>query len=299
MSESKRSDQEALAKRFAGMFASPVSVPEMRVLLPLAYDGPKNMYQLAKQRKCTYPAVHGAMKKLEKLGWVKVVKSGMSEKKHPMSVYGLTTEGLLWLFSNVPQSLYPSFFYDPSFGLKKIPRKKEIEELEKLKSKKDLLMHLFFGFDFDSVAKKNPALLPTVLNEWKRLKELESADELVWHFPGVAFETLKEYYLYSHARGFEGLRTGFSSLEKIFAYRLLYRYLERISGPPGIGGPYSAGVSELVMQKVVMTLTCSPELIDLAEQILKDLKTENGRRRDFIDNAEAVIADRRSHERAT
>jgi predicted transcriptional regulator len=271
-----------------------VSIPEARVLLTLAYRGPANMYQIstravkgkARAPKTTYPAVHGAIKSLKKLGWVKVVDEGKSRKNNPAKTYGLTVEGLLWLFARFPSITHPERLHDESVGLKMM-NQKQPKEVEKTHGDQD--SYFLFHFDFYSVRKKNVALLPIVFEKWERFQEFHSANDLMWNFPGVAQETLLEYHV-----GHEGLRERLKSMEMIFAYKLFYSYLENTSRFYGIPRPsfleFRKHAGEYIKKIAVETLTSSPQLAKLAHQILRDMKTQVDWKREIIDDSEAAIA---------
>ena len=51
-----------------------VPIPEWRILLVLAYDGPSTMYNIKQQYDFKYSAIHRATKSFEKLKWIKVVE---------------------------------------------------------------------------------------------------------------------------------------------------------------------------------------------------------------------------------
>lgn len=92
------------AKKFEKSRLFQLGVPDWKILLSLAYDGPQSKYDISKKYKIAYPVVHRATMSLKKTGWIKVVKQQLSKKDVPTKIYGLTSEGLLWVFSRLPKN---------------------------------------------------------------------------------------------------------------------------------------------------------------------------------------------------
>jgi hypothetical protein len=245
-----------------------IGVPEWRVLLILAYDGPQTMYQISKEHKVTYPLVHRATLSLERLNWIGVIETKVSEKNVSKKIYGLTSEGLLWLLSRVPKTIPPTLMDkslpDPS-GLRKAAAK-SISEPKNLETQTDVHIHLLYELNINRIAEANTGLLPLVFEFWKSYAIIGIVSDLTWRFPETAFGALVEYY-----KNWECLKDRFSAVEEIFAYKLYYAYLEHLGNASDRA---EAGYIETPMQQIAKVFSQSPELRELLDQILAELNAK-------------------------
>lgn len=208
--------QLSLAPRFNELRTRVIMVPEWKVLLALAYDGPKTMFDLSKFLDMAYPAVHKATKCLEQLKWVKIIRRGMSVKNVPTKVYGLTKEGLLWMFSRLSDPVTISH----SRTMRRSHAKSEtMMALRDLKRQKDFDSYLRENFDMDKIAKTNSDLIPHVLAHWDFFEEIDVADDLFRNLSQAAMSTLCDYHFSSDLRKS-------SSLENLFTYNLYYAFIQ-------------------------------------------------------------------------
>lgn len=196
-----------------------LTVSEWKVLLAFAYNGPSSMYFIGKNYDMRYAAVLRATRKLEKMGWIKLLKKGKSQKNVTVKTYGLTLEGLLWFFSRIPKSVYPGLIgeFVDDFGLKLRERleNEDLNLISKLRTNDDVYLHLLFYLDIDKIAEKNGHLWPQVFGNWKKLKDLKIDGDIEWLLPETAFSSLLEYY---HKYD---LYPKYESLGKILTYKVV------------------------------------------------------------------------------
>jgi len=212
-------DQEERIIKFNNSQRVRLTVSEWKVLLAFAYNGPSSMYFIGKNYDMRYAAVLRATRKLEKMGWIKLLKEGKSQKNVTVKTYGLTLEGLLWFFSRIPKSVYPGLIEEfvDDFG-RKLRERLENEDLNlisKLRTNDDIYLHLLFYLDIDKIAEKNGHLWPQVFGNWKKLKDLKIDGDIKWLLPETAFSSLLEYY---HKYD---LHLKYESLGKILTYKVV------------------------------------------------------------------------------
>jgi DNA-binding Lrp family transcriptional regulator len=188
-------EMRARVRRFEKNQTKWLGIPEWKILLALAYDGPQIMYEIAKKRGLKYPTVHRAIKGLRELDWLKVVKEQYSLKHVLTKTYGLTVEGLLWLLSRIPKTVDPTLVdrsSEDELGLRKAWDEKDIRDLRNLETQNDVYLHLLWYFDIASTAKNNTNLFPLIFENWNQFRKVGVADSLATIFPETAFSTLVE-----------------------------------------------------------------------------------------------------------
>ena len=251
-----------------------VDVPEWHVLLALSSEGPQSMYQVAKAHGLHYPGVHRATKSLEKIRWIRVVEKKLSIKKVVVKVYGLTSWGLLWLFSRVP-GLFSGPLVGPSqrdwlfsrkVGIKKASDRSEVGSL---RSQRDVYKYLALKkLDFGKIAEKNAHLFPLVLGKWRVLKQGRSITRyLAQIFPRVAYTTILEVYFRSNGTYVRSSRD-YGTIEEQFAYNLFRDFLETYAKHVGSDPTrISEGVNE-----VRSVFERDPELSSIFRIVANDVR---------------------------
>lgn len=81
----------------------PLSNRQKQILKLLAEQGPQNIYQISKKLNVEYSVAHVNVKKLEKQGTVKLLKTVDSQKGGKAKIYGLTLAGLCRALTQIPE----------------------------------------------------------------------------------------------------------------------------------------------------------------------------------------------------
>jgi predicted transcriptional regulator len=234
-----------------------ISVLEWKVLLTLAYCGPKTIYDISIAQNMRYPAIHKATKNLEELTWVEIVRKEKSKKNITKNIYGLTREGLLWVFSRIPTI--------PSAMFKSNKQKSSPEPLPEIRNQEDINSHLLEAFDMVSTSQKNTGLFHLFFEHWDFLEELQIADRVFEKIPLAAISTLAEY----HCR--VPSARGFSSLDLRFTYNLFYEFTlgETINASDrSIGSHYYERLRRMCCESTDLHFR------NMMIQILKDVKRD-------------------------
>jgi len=261
-----------------------LTVPEWRVLLALAYDGPQTMYKIAKTYNFKYPTVHRAMKSIKEIQWVKVVEKKRSVKNVPTKTYGLTREGLLWLLSKIPKTIHPSladFSEGDSLGLRKTLEEKDISRVENLGTQNDVYLHLLLEFNVDRIAKNNTNLFPLIFENWAFYREIEAAQDFVSEFPETAFSTLIDYY-----HNYPRMRK-LGTLNLLFTYNLCYALSELYA--EGCANVDTEFKNDLI-QKATTVFRSNPPLQKLFRQISKEIEEKLHASLAFIKSVRSVMS---------
>lgn len=242
-------------------------MPEWKVLLTLAYDGQRSMYAISKIQGITYPGIHRVTKSLEKLGFVKMVRKQKSKKNVIVKIYGLTTEGLLWVFCRIPKTIYPETLISSKKELPGPPtltvRQKGYNVPVDLKNDKDIYLHLLLDFDIDNTARNNTQLLPLIFTNWELHKSNQIAQDLFEEFPEAAFSTLREYYHGSSST---------DELDTLFAHEIYHGYLERIA--ENYARLTFKDERDTITKQAVHLFIASDELQKLLTGILKEIEED-------------------------
>jgi DNA-binding MarR family transcriptional regulator len=259
-------------KEFDRLNSEQLTVPEWKVLLALAYDGQRNMFEISKAYHFAYPLVHRAVKGLVKLRCIEVVDVKRSEKNLKIKIYGLGREGLLWLLSRKPKT-FPMELVDPqledSLGLRKTLNEKEAFHFQDLKTQRDVHLHLLFEFDMERIALNNTDLFPLVFNNWKSYNEKGIPNSKLSSLPENAFSTLAEYY---HSSEDPGQKS--ESLERIFTRKVYRSLLESLIRAYPDGLSRFPKLIDSALQEATKTFNSSPELLKLFEHLCKEYESE-------------------------
>jgi len=263
-----------------------LSVPEWRILLALAYDGPQNKYVISKAYKnvrVQYATVHRATKHLEKTGWIEVIDTKISEKNMPTKIYSLTREGLLWLFSKIPKTIHPSLVYTPkddSLDLRKTLNQKDTSKVENLETQNDVYLHLLLDFNIDNIAENNTKLFPIVFENWNTFRKVGVAQGIAAEFPEAAFSTLVDYY-HKYPLVFQ-----LETIERLFSYKCYHAFLKfHTTGFVNVHPDYQ---NERI-NKTVQVFKSSPQLHKLFQQISKDIEDRLDKSLAFIKRVKTEI----------
>ena len=241
-----------------------LSIPDWRVLLIFAYDGPSTMYNVKKKYGFKYPPVHRSTRNLEKLQWLKVIRTGHSKKGTKTKIYGLTLVGLLHLLYRIPRG-FRSF---RSAEKKFLPEEVETD-LRKLHTRRDVALYLLCCFDFEKVAEKNQKLLPLIFGKWNHLKKNDVTVDVFSQIIETAHVTLGDYY---------GPTTGRrASLHRLFAYKVYYNLLKKSMFehyPRKREGYAEFDYIDLIHQRTIAIFRDDPQLTTLFKQICSEFETE-------------------------
>lgn len=243
-----------------------VPIPQWRILLVLAYDGPSIMYQIKKKYRFQYPSVHRATKKLEEIKWINVVERRRAQKGGITKVYGLTLVGLLHLLYRIPKWIRPSEIY-ATRKIKELLPKEVKTDLKELRTQQDVALHLLYCFKFDEVAEKHRGLLPLIYGKWNHFKNNKVSVDVFSSMVKVAHVTLADYY--SHRKSV--------SLPKLFADKVYYNLLKESMFeryPRKRKGYESFDYHEMVQQKAIAVFKNDPQLIALFKKICAGLEKE-------------------------
>lgn len=266
-------------RRFEKLNMKRMGVPEWRLLLVLAYNGPLSKYDISKMFKFHYATVHRAAKSLERIGWVEVVETKTSEKNVVTKIYNLTGEGLLWIMSRIPKTVHHTlvvFSEDDSLGLRKTLSERDISKVQNLETQDDVYLHLLLDFDADKIAENNTNLFPLVFENWDLYKKIGVARIIAGEFPETAFSTLVMHY-YNYAS---------DTLDRLFPYKLYCAFLELYTkGYVGIHPDYK----DEHVRKVAKVFKSNPQLQELFEQISKPIAERLTESITFINRVEKKI----------
>jgi DNA-binding PadR family transcriptional regulator len=80
-----------------------LTIVQEEVLRSLGYDGPESKYDMQKRIRRRYPVVHNAMKALEDMSMVQVIRREKGEKGHQKIIYDLTEFGLKTILAGVKE----------------------------------------------------------------------------------------------------------------------------------------------------------------------------------------------------
>ena len=243
-----------------------VRIPEWRILLVLAYDGPSTMYKIKKKYNFQYSAIHVATKSLEKLKWIRVVERKHGQKGGTTKVYGLTLVGLLHLLYRIPKGIRPSEIYATRKTRELLPEEVKTD-LTELSTQQDVALHLFYCFKFDKVAENYRRLLPLIYGKWKHFKDNDVSIDVFSSMVEVAHVTLAHYY--SHRKGV--------SLTKLFADKIYYNLLKESMFeryPRKRKGYESFDYIERVQQKAIAVFKNDPRLTAIFKEICARLEKE-------------------------
>ena len=243
-----------------------VRIPEWRILLVLAYDGPSTMYKIKKEYDFQYSAIHVATKGLEKLKWIRVVERKRGQKGGTIKVYGLTLVGLLHLLYRIPKWTRSSEIYATRKTKELLP--KEVKtDLKELSTQQDVALHLFYCFKFDKVAENYRRLLPLIYGKWNRFKNNDVSIDVFSSMVEVAHVTLADYY--NHRKGV--------SPPRLFADKVYYNLLKESTFeryPRRRKGYESFDYIEMVQQKAIAVFKNDPELTTLFKEICTRIENE-------------------------
>lgn len=255
-------------ERFNELNARRIGVTEWKVLLALAYDGPRNMYAISKKNKMKYPVVHRVTKELEKIEWIRVAEERRSEKNVEVKVYTLTSEGLLWLFVKIPKKI-PVALIDPSQENACVFRKRlesaESTGLEDLKTQEDVYSHLFSSFDLNKIAEANATLFPLVFGKWGLYRKSDVAFVLSQAFPDAALTALLQYYY-----GDDRRESKFETLENLFVYESYRAAIETFSR--GYATRPSK-IREVYLNQILFMYKHNPQIQDIFDRVLSEMET--------------------------
>jgi len=243
-----------------------VPIPQWRILLVLAYDGPSTMYQIKKKYRFRYPSVHRATKKLEEIKWIKVVERRRAQKGGTTKVYGLTLVGLLHLLYRIPKWFRPSEIHATEKDKRLLPEEVKTD-LRKLRTQQDIAFHLVYCFKFDEVAEKHRGLLPLIYGKWNHFKKNHVAIDVFSSMVKVAHVTLGDYH--SHRKHV--------SLPRLFAHKVYYSLLKESMFeryPRKRKGYESFDYHEMVQQKAIAVFQNDPQLTALFKKICPILEKE-------------------------
>jgi len=280
-------EREQETREFEESQMKRLKVSEWRVLLTLAYNSPRNRYQISEDLGCKYPPVHRATKSLERIRWVEVVEERRSEKNVPTKVYGLTREGLLWLLSKIPVWVQPSLVFaeEDSLGLRRTLAEKDISKVKNLKTQNDIYLHLLLDFDVNRIAKNNTHLFPLIFENWTYYREIKVAQDLVSIMPETAFSTLVEYYN-KWGDFLEACKHKFDMLDLFFPYKLYYAYLEMLTGTSQI-----SVYEKEFQQKATKVFRSKQQLKNLFEIFSSKIKKKTAERLQFMENLRSAMLD--------
>ena len=263
-----------------------LSVPEWRILLALAYDGPQNKYGISKAYKnvrVQYATVHRATKHLEKTGWIEVIDTKISEKNMPTKIYSLTREGLLWLFSKIPKTIHPSLVYTPkddSLDLRKTLNQKDTSKVENLETQNDVYLHLLLDFNINKITENNTKLFPIVFENWNTFRKVGVAQGIAAEFPEAAFSALVDYYT-KYPLGIKP-----ETIERLFSYKCYHAFLKfHTTGFVNVHPDYQ---NEMI-NETVQVFKSSPQLHKLFQQISKDIEDRLDKSLAFIKRVKTEI----------
>lgn len=265
-----REKRLSLAFRFNELRTRKMAVPEWKVLLALAHDGPKTMYELKKILGIAYPAVHKATKCLEQLKWIEIIRREKSEKNVTMMIYGLTKEGLLWMFSRIPVTAASSYF--PT-----VPGPHAKEErliaLRGLKSQKDVELHLPTSFNLKEIAEKNAELFPQVFACWDLYEKIKVTRHLFESLPEAAMSTLCDYHFGSDPQKP-------ICLESLFTYNLYYAFIRSVNTRHALDFPFEDEVRDRAVR--IYRENEDSLLRGIIEKVARDLEKELSRELESI-----------------
>lgn len=281
-------EEDAAEAAFDKSQSAELRVPEWKVLLALAYGGPRNRYQIVKSQGFQYPLVHRAIKTLESIGWIRVFKEEISAKNVKTKTYGLTSEGLLWLFSKIPRTIDPSLIDNTPYDATKESTSMRAEpvyepKLKDLENQHQIHFHLLQDFDYDKIAENFTSDFPLIFQNWEHYKKNGIADYLTWRFPDVAFSSLIDYF-----HNFSGLRDRFGTLEQNFTYRVYRDYLEHLAR--SYASPeneklkmlYQIEEKQRILNEIDACLNYGVEVKKLVKQISTEMKSETLKNLDFL-----------------
>jgi hypothetical protein len=257
------------ADKFYELWQLRPSVLGWKILLSLAYDGPESMYGIMLRIMSVYPWVHRVTSDLERTGWIEVVKKQLSEKGVTKKVYGLTVEGLLWIFSKLPKTipLTPNDLQSQdNVPFKQDEDENDICRFDDINDQRDVYLHMLYRFRVDKIAKANADLLPLVFGEWNSLKKAEVTSILSSGFADAAFSTLIEHYY-----GYENPKKRFKTLEGIFAYKTYKSLLESLCQSSIATTPILYKVNA---NKIRAVCKLNPQIRELVQIAVFELKNE-------------------------
>jgi hypothetical protein len=257
----ERSRREQIEKKFERSQMKQLGLPEWKVLLTLAYNGPEHWYQMAQDLGVKYPVVHRATRSLENIGWVEIVDIRLSEKNVPTSFYNVTDEGVLWLFARVPKKVDPSlvdFSLNDSDGLRSTMETKDVSQVENLETRQDVYLHLLWYFNINYIAKHNWRLFPLIFEQWAYYRQIHVTGTLVYLFPETAFTTLVDYYRHHECTG--------ATVGQIFTSKVYRRFLELYAATYASPSGYDF-VKEETVQEAAQLFHSRPELQALLQDI--------------------------------
>jgi DNA-binding MarR family transcriptional regulator len=268
-------------QRFEKSQVAQLTVTQWKVLLVLTYYGEENVYQVAKKYKMAYPAVHRAIRGLRELGWVKVVRNETNAKNVKSIRYGLTDEGLLWLFARRPREVPPAVTdesrkevtveHERMGGTANHENAKQESEVSdqviNITTNEDVHMHLLFKLDIDTIAEMNIELFPVVFGPWKIHQESSMSGLIKFFLPEIAFSTLVEIHY-----DYQGLLKKHESLDQVFAYKI-YRKVIEISAQTEPDKNIESGVecAKRVWKWMHDVATVCPKALDLYKEIASEL----------------------------
>lgn len=247
-----------------------VPIPEWRILLVLAYDGPSTMYQIKKKYGFKYSSIHRATKSLEKLKWIKVVERRRAQKGGTTKVHGLTLVGLLHVLYRIPKWFLPSEIYTTREEKWLLP--KEVKtDVRKLRTQQDVAFHLLYCFKFNEVAENYQRLLPMIYGKWTHFKNNHVTINVFSSMVKVAHVTLAHYY-----SSMRSTRRGVS-LRKLFADKVYYNLLKECMFeryPRKRKGYESFDYQDMIQQEAIAVFQNDPQLTALFKQICTILEKE-------------------------
>lgn len=270
------SERKNRLRRFEELRMKRLGVPEWKLLLALAYGGPRNMYQIEKNYGIQYPVVHRAAKILKAIMWIELSETRKSEKNVETKIYGLTREGLLWLLSKIPKIYHPSLIYSSEndfLSLRKTLETKDTSKVKNLESQRDIYLHLLLDFKVDEIAKNNTKLFPLIFENWGLCKRLELVQSMTGEFPEAAFSTLVDYY-----HGYP-LSIQLGSLDKVFTYRLFQSFLQLYAnGYANVDNEYG----DEIVEKTAKAFQGNPQFQRLFQQVTSKIEARLTKSLTFI-----------------
>lgn len=247
-----------------------LGVPDWKVLLVFAYDGPLTMYQIKTKYRFKYPAIHRSTKKLETLKWVKIIERKLGEKGHTTKVYSLTLVGLLHLLYRIPKIFRLLQTYRISKDETSLPEGVKTD-LRKLHTQTDVASYLLYCFKYDKVAEHNQKLLPLIFGKWDHFKKNDITFDVFSSMTEVAHNALANCY-----DPVRPTRRGVS-LQKLFTnkvYDNLIRKSMFTSYPRNIKGYESYDYHKEIQQNTIAVFQNDPELTPIFNRICTKLEKE-------------------------
>jgi hypothetical protein len=243
-----------------------LSIPQWRILLSFAYDGPSTMYQITGKYGFQYPAVHRATTALAKRQWIALKAEQPSQKGGIKKVYALTLLGLLHLLSRVPKM----FALTSRCQHSGVPLPKDVTaDLSALRTQEDVMLHLLYGVKYDQIAPNHQSMLPLIFGKWTHFQESEVRRRVFSSMVAVAHVTLGHYYSVS-----EEQRT---PLRTLFTRKVYYNLLKDAmfeKSPSTRPGEEAYDYHHAILRQTIAVFKGDHELTKLFRHISRQLESE-------------------------